>query len=393
MSTATILDLVLLLLFLSFAIYGYRSGLVRSLSGILGIVAGGVAALFVVPIITPVIPAPQLRTPAALAATALLMLIGLSLGLTIGHALRRGVRRVRLGVLDRILGAALTLVASALVASMLAFSIGALGVPVLSQALASSTVIRTVDDLTPRPVDAFLAQLRSTAVQEGLPRIVEAFSGPNPEIPEFDTGGPALAAAAESVVRITGNAYACGRNQSGTGFVIAPDRIATNAHVVAGVSEPVVEVPGGSTTVGRVVYFDPVDDLAVLAVDGLAAPAIPLAGTLAAGSRAVTLGYPYGGPFDSGPAEVISVGELGIPDIYGDSPVPRLVYTLAADVAQGESGGPLLTETGEVVGVIFARATDTENVGYALAMEEVRPVADQAAALTEAVIPGTCTRG
>jgi S1-C subfamily serine protease len=393
MSASTIIDVLLLLLFLSFLIYGYRSGLVRSLSGIVGIVVGGIAAFFVVPLITPVIPAPQWRTPAALAATVLLILIGLSLGLTVGHALRRGVRRVKLGVVDRILGAALTLIASALVTSMLAFSIGALGLPLVSPAIASSTVLRTVDDLTPDPVRAFLAQVRSTVAQEGLPRLVEAFTGPNPEIPQFDTGSPALATAAQSVVRITGNAYACGQNQSGSGFVVAPDRIVTNAHVVAGVSEPVVELPGGDAVVGTIVYFDPVDDLAVIAVDGLAAAPIALAATLPPGSRAVTHGYPYGGPFDSDPAEVLSVGELGIPDIYGQAPTPRLVYTLAADVAQGESGGPLLTETGQVAGVIFAKAADTQNVGYALAMEEVRPVTDQAAALTEPVVPGTCARG
>ncbi|HEV7812436.1 MAG TPA: MarP family serine protease [Leifsonia sp.] len=392
MTGSGVLDVLLILLLLAFLAYGYSAGFVRSLSGILGVVVGAIAAFFVVPYVGSWIPAPEWRTPATLTVALLLILGGLSIGTALGRALRRQVDRTKLGVLDRVLGAAVTFVASALVISLLAFSIGSLGVPFLSASIASSGVVRTIDSLTPGPVRGFLAQVRSMATQEGLPRLVEAFQGPSPEIPQFDTGSPALTEAAQSVVRITGNAYACGQNQSGSGWVVARDRIVTNAHVVAGVTEPVVEAPGLGALTGTVVYFDPVDDLAVIAVRGLSAPAIGLTADLAAGSRAVTHGYPFGGPFDSDAAEVISVGPLRVADIYGDAPAPRDVYTLAADVQQGESGGPLLSEAGLVAGVIFAKAADTPNVGYALAMTEVQPVAAQAAALSATVSSGTCVQ-
>lgn len=390
MQEPILLDVLLVLVLVASLVNGYRSGLVRSLSGIAGIIAGGTVAFFLVPLIGPWIPAPEWRTPVTLVAALVLVLGGFTVGESIGHAIRRRAHRTKLRVVDRVLGAGVALVATALVLSMLAFSIGALGVPFLSPAIASSATVRTINELTPDPVQRFLAQLRSAAVEDGLPRIVEAFTGPSPEIPNVDTGSPALVTAARSVLKITGNAYACGQNQSGSGFVVAAGRVVTNAHVVAGVSEPVVEVPGGGALPGRVVYFDPVDDLAVIAVSGLTAAPLELTENLAPGTEAVTDGYPLGGPFDSDPAEVISVDSVGVADIYGQNPSARQVYTLASDVQQGESGGPLLSLDGEVAGVIFAKAQDTPNVGYALAMEELAPVAARAASLGSPVASGRC---
>jgi hypothetical protein len=110
-------------------------------------------------------------------------------------------------------------------------------------------------------------------------------------------------------------------------------------------------------------------------------------------SEGVSLGYPFGGPFDSDPARVMSIGSVLVADIYGQSPTARDVYTLAADVQQGESGGPLLSVDGRVAGVIFAKAANTANVGYALAMSEVAPVVAQADGLTAIVSSGTCIQG
>ena len=112
-------------------------------------------------------------------------------------------------------------------------------------------------------------------------------------------------------MRITGSAYACGQNQTGSGFVIAPDRVLTNAHVVAGVTEPIVQAPDGEVVSGDIVYFDPVDDLAVIALDDLSTAPLSFAPTLPPGSDAVFAGYPFGGPFSMQPAGVVSVGADG----------------------------------------------------------------------------------
>jgi len=199
--------------------------------------------------------------------------------------------------------------------------------------------------------------------------------------------------AAASVVRVTGNAAGCGQNQSGTGFVVADGRVVTNAHVVAGVREPVIEQEDGKAVAGRVVYFDPIDDLAIIAVSGLDAQPLALSGVLAVGDEAVYDGYPFGGPFTTGAAKVLSVGPEQIEDIYGEAATPREIYSIAADIQQGDSGGPLLTPEGQVAGVVFAKSAGTSNLGYAMTVTELAPVVAQAAGLDSPVESGTCIVG
>jgi S1-C subfamily serine protease len=391
---ALALDVLLVLVLIAYLAYGLRNGLSRSLFVIAGVVVGVIAAFLLAPLVGDFVPIPFLRLGTVVFVAVALVIAGHWIGSAIGRAVRSGVAATPLSGIDRVLGALVTTVAAALAASVLAFSVGQLGVPLLSRAIAGSNVLRVIGALTPDPVETFLAQVRGTLVDGGLP-VLESVLGPGPvpEVPQLDTGDPELNAAARSVVRITGNAYVCGQSQSGSGFIVAPERVVTNAHVLAGVTEPIVESPDGQVLSGSVVYFDPVDDLAVIAVPGLAAPALPLATTLQPGAAGAVQGYPYGGPFTSGGAEVIEVSSRSVADIYGTSSTPREIYTLAADVRQGNSGGPLLTLDGAIAGVVFARSGDTADIGYAVTMTELDPVAAQAAALSTAVPTGDCIRG
>ena len=390
MTGSVVLDIVLVLILVAFLVHGFRAGFTRSLAGILGFVLGGVLAFFLVPLIGAWVADPAWRIPATLGGTLLLVFGGLFLGATVGVAVSRRLPRGPLRFIDRLLGAALTVVATALVFSILAFSVGTLGVPVLSPAIATSNVVRTIDSLTPGAARAFIARARAIAVEDGIPRIIQAFAGPTPEVPEGTPTSAGLTAAAASVVRITGTAFSCGQNQSGSGFVAAGNRIVTNAHVVAGVVEPVVQTPGGQALPGRIVYFDPVHDLAVIRVDGLEPAPLAPGPDLASGATAVTNGYPFGGPFDADPAVVISLGPQLVVDIYGRSPAERQVYTLASVVQSGEAGGPWLDLDGRLAGVIFAKGVESENVGYAVAMTDVLPVISAAAGLVEPVSSGSC---
>lgn len=390
MTDAIVLDVLLIVLLIAYVIYGFRNGLSRSAFVIAGVVAGAIAAYFVVPLVTGWVAWAWLRPVVTIAATVLLVAAGHALGSTVGRGIRRGIERTPLSGLDRLLGAVVTGVAAALVASVVGSTVSQLGVPVLSRAAAGSTVLRTISALTPDPVEGWIAQLKGVVADSGLPVISGALGGGTPVIPQLDTGSAQLNAAAQSVVRITGNAYACGVSQSGTGFVVADDRVVTNAHVVAGVTEPVVEAPNGEAIAGSVVYFDPELDLAIIAVDGLTAPPLPLGDTLTAGTDAAVQGYPYGGPFTSGAARVMQVGTAQVDDIYGTATHPREVYTLAADVRQGNSGGPVLALDGTVVGVVFARSADRESVGFAMTMAELDPVASEAAGLSDSVSSGSC---
>jgi S1-C subfamily serine protease len=387
----TVLDLALILTLLSYLIYGLRNGFFVTVGGIAGFAAGAVAAFVSVPLVSNFVEDSSWRLTAIIGTAILLVVLGNALGTTVGHSIRSAVRLRPLRAVDRMVGGAVNLVVAALVMSMLAFSINALGVPFVSQQLAESKVIRFIDGLTPNPVKSTMAQLRSAVIGDSIPRLIEGIGPDRPvPAPNASTDTPGLNRAAGSVLKIAGMAFQCGQNQTGTGFVVSPGRVVTNAHVVAGVSQPVVEVPGGGALPGRVVYFDSQRDLAVLAVDGLAAGALAMSPDLPAGTAAAFAGYPHGGPFETNPATVQGISTVLVPDIYGDNAVPDEVYKLAGDVQPGNSGGPLLTTGGQVAGVIFAKTTSDAELGFAIPMIDLRPVVTRAPELTQAVSSGQC---
>ena len=389
----TILDLLLVVALLSYLIHGLRNGFLVTLGGIAGFAAGAVAAFVSVPIVSGLVEDSGWRLTAIVATAVLLMIVGNGLGTMIGRRIRSVVPFSPLRAADRLVGGGVNVVVSALVMSMLAFSIGALGVPLVSQQLAESKVIRFIDGVTPMPVKASMAQLRSAVIGEGIPTLLDGFGQSQPvAVPDTSTDTPALNKAAASVLKIAGTAYQCGQNQTGTGFVVAPGRVVTNAHVVAGVDEPVVETPGGRALPGRVVYFDSQHDLAVVAVDGLRSEPLALAADLPSGSAAAFTGYPHGGPFQSKPATVQDIATVLVPDIYGKNASPEDVYRLAGDVQPGNSGGPLLTMDGQVAGVVFAKATTESSLGFAITMNDLSPVAAQAPGLGSAVSSGQCIK-
>lgn len=388
-----IIDIVLIALLAIALITGLSRGFLATIGFFAGLAVGAVAAYWVTPFVGQWITEPAWRGPAMIGAGVLLLLIGSGLGSALGGFFRRGADRIKLRVPERLLGGVVNVAAAALAVSFVAGSLTPVGVPVVSAALGSSAVIRTIDDLTPAPVRGALAELRGTVFAEGIPRLGELIQiGPVPSAPAVALDDPALTQAAQSVARISGTAYACGITSSGSGFVVAADRIVTNAHVVAGVDTPLVELPGRPAREGRVVYFDPTDDIAVVSVDGLDAAPLPISPTLGVGASAVVQGYPGGGPFTSGSAQVLSSGTVPVPDIYDTSSVPRDIYALAAVVRPGNSGGPLLTTTGEIAGIVFARSDTDDNVGYAMTPAELLPVMAQMDALSAPVASGSCTR-
>lgn len=396
MIAARLLDVLLVLALLVFIGEGVRNGIARSLGAIVGVVAGGAVAFLAIPVLAAAVPDPFWRVAVIVAVSLVLLFGGHALGARVGRGVRdRDPDRDGPGPGSRLAGGLANGVIAALAFSLVAGGVGAMGVPLFSQAITGSFVLRAIDSVTPPPLDAALARIRSAVLEEGLPVIGEALGGiaGSPGIPDVPTDTDPLTQAAQSVVRIGGTAFACGQNQTGTGFVVATDRIVTNAHVVAGVDQPIVEAPDGQTLEGRVVYLDPVDDLAVVAVDGLAARALALSPGLAVGETAVVQGYPFGGPFARGGAEVLAVSSEQIPDIYGSSRTAREVYTLAALVQPGNSGGPLLAADGRVAGVVFARSADDPELGYAMTNAELGPVASAAAGLSAPVSSGACVRG
>jgi S1-C subfamily serine protease len=387
----TLLDLVLLVVLLLALAAGLSRGLLATLGGLVGLILGGLAAFWAVPAVNDWLPSSEWRGPVSIAVAVVLPLFGASLGAGLGRNLRQGVDRTSLRPLERLLGGVANVVVAALALSFVGNAVVATGAPGVASAVSSSAVLRTIEELTPPSVGRPIAQMRAMVLDDGLPRLnILLVPRQAPVVPAVDLDNPELEQAAQSVARISGIAYACGKSSTGSGFVVAPDRLVTNAHVVAGVDRPVVELPDSAALEGRVVYFDPVDDLAVIAVEGMTADPLEMAPTLTTGDRAVVQGYPYGGPFTSTSAGVLGVNTARVPGAYGGRGANREVYSLAAVVRPGNSGGPVLTTDGRIAGVIFARADSEANIGYAMTNAELRPVATQAARLDTPVSSGRC---
>jgi S1-C subfamily serine protease len=183
---------------------------------------------------------------------------------------------------------------------------------------------------------------------------------------------PGYLAATSRVVKVQGTALSCDRSIEGSGFVYAPQHVLTNAHVVAGVNQgQTVTTVGGRVYPATVVLYDPQVDIAVLYVPGLNLTPLQFDDQGQAGAEAVVAGYPLDHSFTAVAARIGGTEDAVGPDIYQTGTVTRLIFEIRAVVQPGNSGGPLLSPSGAVYGVVFAAATDASDTGFALTASEV----------------------
>ncbi|PFG43748.1 colicin V production protein [Isoptericola jiangsuensis] len=387
----TPVDIVLVVILLAALASGLSRGLLATVGGLVGLVVGGVVVYLGLPLLFDVLPTTPWRGPLTVVLAVLVPLVGASVGTSVGHSLRGPVDRTALRPLERLLGGVASLLVAVVAVSFVGSTLEATGMPGVARAMSSSVVLRAIEERTPDPVQRTLAQARAAVLDDGLPQL-DGLLDPRrtTTAPDVDLADPALTRAAQSVAKVWGSADACGTGVTGSGFVAADDRVVTNAHVVAGVDRPLVELPGRTALEGRVVYVDPAADLAVVAVDGLDADPLPVAPTLDVGDPAVVQGYPFGGPFTSVAAQVLDAGPVQIAASDGSGTVERDVYALATQVRGGNSGGPVLSTDGEVVGVVFGRSQSDDDLGYGVTTNELMPVVAQAPDLDAAVDSGRC---
>lgn len=393
MSGALLLDLLLVLLLVGYAGSGFRAGLFVGALSLLGFVVGAVLASQLLPLLVADLQPGPTRSLALLGGTVVAGVVGQALLGALAGALRHRVTWRPARAVDAATGLVGAVVAVSLVVWVVAGAVRVSPFPTLSRVVAESRVVGAVDEVVPEGVAGALDDWYGTVSGELFPTV---FAGVEPVLPVADPDpgvaqDPAVAAAGAGVVRVSGQAEACRRGQEGTGFVVAPGRVLTNAHVVAGMSAPDVQVGGsGERLPGTVVIFDPARDLAVLDVPGLQARALPLGQALTRGDDVVVAGFPLNGPYLLSAGRVrdviVAVGE----DIYGEQEVTREVYSLNAQIRPGNSGGPVLDTGGQVVGVVFARSLDDASTGYAVTLAEAAPVLAAAATASAAVGTGEC---
>jgi S1-C subfamily serine protease len=284
---------------------------------------------------------------------------------------------------------------------LLAWLIGSLvSFPSVSGQVNDSLVLRAVDRVMPHrvlylPVFPPLAGLLSTGgIYSPIFSAIGAEGGLNlPAASGAVLHTKAAGVIERSVVKIEGIAPSCSLKIEGSGFVVSPQHVLTNAHVVAGVRDgPQVSLTGGGTYRSQVVYYDPQRDVAVLYVPGLKAPRMRFARPPAYGSKAIVAGYPLNQNLTMDPATVGTGIYASGPNIYQTETVRRQIFPIHATVKPGNSGGPLVAPDGEVYGVVFAASTSVTNSGYALTASEVSSDVQHGEQSTAPVSTQACQR-
>ncbi len=306
----------------------------------------------------------------------------------LGLSARRVVRIPGFAFLDGILGAALT----ACVALGIAWIIGAIvlqssGSSQLRADVQRSSILSELNHILPPsgPILNALARI------DPLPSV----TGPPANVPRPTRAilaAPGVRSATRSVVRVLGSA--CGLGIEGSGWTAGPDLVVTNAHVVAGETDTVVQVHGtGPSLRAAPVVFDPHNDIAVLRVPGLSEPALSLASAPHAGVAAAILGYPLDGPFREEPGRLGQTQLTRTENAYGNGPVLRQITSLRGLVRPGNSGGPMVDSSGQVVATVFAAITNAppgQAGGFAVPDGVVRHELAKAAGAHHTVTSGQC---
>jgi S1-C subfamily serine protease len=394
-----LLDVVLVLSMVGFAVSGYRQGFVVGAISFLGFLGGGILGATFAPNIVRAFAHGDSRPLLAIVVVFAAAVAGQLLVTPVGLALRRLVRWRPAEVLDSTAGAAVSVIGVLLVAWLVGTAIAHSPYRALARQVQHSRIETAVNSVMPQSASTWFAQFQRVFDRSGFPQVFGGLGDEairNVRAPDTGlVGSPAAAVARKAVVEVIGDAPSCGRRVQGTGFVYAPRHVLTNAHVVAGVDNPTVTYAHDARTyVARVVLYDPNRDVAVLYVPDLdpGAPELEFAPTaLASGDDAVVIGFPQGGPFDVEPARVRGKETVRGPNIYQSRTVTREIYAVRSRVRPGNSGGPLLTPTGRVEGVVFAASYDDPQTGYALTNATVRPEARAAAQATRSTSTHGCT--
>ncbi|MFE1247963.1 MarP family serine protease [Streptomyces sp. NPDC058735] len=390
-----LLDILLLLVVLAYAASGYRRGLVAGCVSLAGFVGGAVVGVWILPWVMDLVEAGTTRATLAAVFTVLLpAVVGHELAGRLALRLRRELDRGPLRVADGVGGAVANSVAVLIVAWVAASVLGASSSPLVTSAIRDSRVLGAVQRTMPDTTPAWFSEATSALTQAGFPQVFNPFENESTAEVAEPSGDSVTAAATDaaklSTVKVEGVAGTQGRE--GSGFVYARRHVMTNAHVVAGIDEPTVQIGGvGRTYRARVVLFDPQKDVAVLYVPDLKAPVLRFDDTAGRGDSAVVAGYPQDGDLNLQAATVANRVRATGQNIYNDDTVTREIYSIRSTVRPGNSGGPLLTTDGRVFGVVFARSTSDAETGYVLTAAEVAAEAKRAADATAPVDTGEPT--
>ena len=391
-----LLDLALIVVAAAFAVSGYRQGFIVGSLSFVGFVGGAVLGAEFGPAISRALVGGQ--TQQDVVAVILLVsgaIVGQFVASSIGAAMRQTMTSRSSTTVDAVGGSAVSVLSMLLIAWAIGSVLTASPFPEVVQQVDNSMVLSTMDRIMPSPAKTMFSEFRRLLASGPFPQVFSgigaahllAVPAPDPAV----LNSPGYQAARTRVVKVQGTATSCDRSIEGSGFVYAPDHVLTNAHVVAGVTQgPVVTSVSGTMYRASVVFYDPQVDVAVLYVPGLNMTPLQFAGQAQGGADAVVAGYPLDHPFTAVAARIGDVQSAVGPDIYQTGQVDRQIYEIRAQVEPGNSGGPLLSPSGTVYGVVFAAAVGVSDTGFALTAAEVATDAQEGAHQTVPVSTQEC---
>lgn len=374
-SPALIVDALLVLIALFAVRSGWRQGAVASVLSAVGIIAGLIIGLAVAPLLMGLTTSVVLRFLIGLAVVVLLIGMGNLIGAVLGANLRDRMRQRQSQTFDSFLGAVFQLVTVMVVCWLVAVPLATGLGNQASDGIRGSTILRGIDRVTPDALNTVPSRISAMLDESGLPPLVSPFESTNAR----DVPAPSATVADRelveqirpSIIHVMGSAEECSRRLMGSGFVTADDYVVTNAHVVAGTNSVRLDTVLGVKE-AEVVYFNPAVDVAVLHSPGLGIEPLAWAEEPAeAGADAIVFGYPQSGPFEAAPARVADRITISGSDIYAQGQVEREAYTARGTIREGNSGGPLVSTEGRVLGVVFGASRDSSDIGFALTAREV----------------------
>lgn len=375
MNSSQWLDIAILAVVFIAAVSGWRSGALGSLLSFIGVVLGALAGVLMAQYLVTYIDGARARLFATLFLILALVVVGEVAGVVLGRAVRDAIRNPAVRTVDSVVGVGLQIVAVLVAAWLLAIPLTQSDQKPLAAAVNGSKVLQQVNEYAPDWLQGVPSRLSALLNTAGMPEVLQPFTDtPIVAVDAPDNAlatSPVVEATHPSVVKIRGVAPGCRKVLEGSGFVVAPNRVMSNAHVVAGSESVTIEADGQQYN-ATVISYDPDADISILAVPDL--PAAPLTFAEApakTGDNAIVLGYPGGGDFTATPARIREIIELNGPDIYRTTTVTREVYTIRGTVIQGNSGGPLIDPEGRVLGVVFGAAVDDNDTGFVLTANEV----------------------
>ena len=383
------LDWLIIVFALLMGAWGYRQGLIVGALSLAGFSVGALLGSRLGPELLPDgSESPYSPAVALLGAVLIGGIVALSLEAVAVRARRRILgpagRRRAVAVAEGT-GGAVLLVALALGLAWLfgAVALNTPGAKDLRRAVQRSEILQALNSTFPPSGDLlnFLNRID--------PRV--AINGPDPAVGPPDPGlaqDPEVFGAQDGVVRVLGTA--CGLGVEGSGWLAGPGLVVTNAHVVAGEEDTTVSTSEDAAHHDATpVHFDPVNDLALLRVNGLGGDPLRMSPETASGTPGAVLGFPDNGPFKVSAARLGATTSVVSEDAYGHGPVTRTLTSLRGEVRSGNSGGPMVDGQGRVLTTVFAAATSGKPGGYGVPNAVVsRALSDS----TGAVDTGPCTR-